>query len=519
MFEDLKAKRGGMSGKEKARLSATVAACLVVGAAVFGLKSCHDMTPEKTPVATPGKTDTTSKPLDPKPLEGLRARTDAPLEFDQPGLEYVIEHVEKDDFRREPDAVASPADVLALDPKDAVGKVYEVLGTVRHLDREAFESARLGDVESLWSFSLVGPDGRGPVVVWPGRRNAADNGRPVDRFRPAPAVVEEGDVVRVRAVFLQRRTGTVGAVALDGPTPALVAREFRRTVMPPSPVADVEAGDFATVRDRFLEDQYSVDDDVTWHLLTWLRARGHDAVVADLKSGKIPVRSWDREMFSRWSREIVVDRDVTDDPRTVTNEARGHVFVTTGALVDFVKEEWEFLPRNKFGVDERWQVWIRSDHYRNVGLRLDSAFPRSAYPGILPPVHGEGRRQQVKLYGVFVKNYSYTPRGGPDIPTERLHEITTPYFVLLHVEPYNPYVPTPLLENPFFWTWVSLLVFGVVFFGVVTRMEKREVSGMQERQKAIRQRRRGHAAPGSGGPAPGAGDAGPGPEPGGAAPP
>src|SRR5437667_265933 len=76
-------------------------------------------------------------------------------------------------------------------------------------------------VDRLWSFALEGADGKRIVVVHPGLGTNPAEDKPADAYHPgtAPVPLENGDLVRVRGIYLQRRTGTVGAVALGEPTP------------------------------------------------------------------------------------------------------------------------------------------------------------------------------------------------------------------------------------------------------------------------------------------------------------
>ena len=70
MFEDLKERQRGFRPKEKARLYVTVAACLVIGALVFGGRGCIEEAPHAAPTAKlTAVPEPTTHPLDVKPLD------------------------------------------------------------------------------------------------------------------------------------------------------------------------------------------------------------------------------------------------------------------------------------------------------------------------------------------------------------------------------------------------------------------------------------------------------------------
>ena len=168
----------------------------------------------------------------------------------------------------------------------------------------------------------------------------------------------------------------------------------------------------------------------------------------------------------------------------------GQVFTTTGILADYLQEDWDSVGANFYDVGVRWKYWIKSDFYANVLMMMDSAFPLSTFPGIPVPEAGPARpRARVRHLRAQLLVHV-----GPEAAAERPDrpgEITVPYFLLLHMEPDAPYRAAPLVENPFFWTWVSLAVFGALFFFVMSRVEKKEVAMIEETQKRIRKTSRG----------------------------
>src|SRR5204862_85207 len=103
------------------------------------------------------------------------------------------------------------------------------------------------------------------------------------------------------------------------------------------------------------------------------------------------------------------------------------------------------------------------------------------------------------------KNATFTPKVAQDragsLPEGAHTEITVPCFLLLHLEPNAPIVGLPYYENPFFWSWVGLVVFGAAFFLVMHKIEKRESTQMRDQNLRLRRRRReldAARAPGAG---------------------
>lgn len=361
------------------------------------------------------------------PVAALRAAAPAAA-FDAGALDHVLGVVAAGTLGRRASERLPTATVAAFDGA-AAGRLVEVAGTVRALDREAFTSAANAGWDQLWAFALEDGGAR-VVVVHPGTSKALDGARPVEVRGDVRDPVQEGDRVRVRGVLLQRRTGSVGRVSLDAPTWVVVGREYRITgpvQPPPLRLADVP---FASVLDRTFGQTKAVEDDAHWGLLAWMDARGAAAVSDDLRSGALPVQAWGRDEFLTWKHELEAERGEGADGRTWTRAARGRVFVLTGWLADAVSEDWDLVRRNPYDVDHRVIYWLLSDHYAHAGIPFFSSFPVSCFPGVSPPDPKRARdpRAGVRVYGVFVRNFSYEPRGGPG-------DITVPSFHLLHVEP------------------------------------------------------------------------------------
>lgn len=488
MFEDLKARRLGRSAKESARLWVTLAAAAACGTFIFGSKACSSSeTVEIRPSVNAGAEDVT-RPLDRKPLEYLRTAPAAPGAFDQKALDHLMREIASESVRSEPDDRLPLAAVAALDPAQAVGRLVETSGTVRGLDAEVYQSPGAPNVDQLWGFALEGDDGTRVLVVKGGNTSSADGGRPAEATRAGgtPDLVAEGTRIKVRGYYLQRRTGSVGGVKdVEKPTAVLVGRAFRLSFPDLPKIASLKDAAWSAVKDRSRSETLNLGDQAIYEVLVWARDRGAKALADDLASGRLPSKFWGSSTFQDWGRQIGDDRDQTrPDPRTMTLESRGQVFETTGVLIAQDHEDWEHVPRNLYGVDERWKYWFVSDFYANVTFLVDSPFPLAEFPGVRPPQ--SPRYQRVKLYGVFTKVYSYAPSKAHLRP-DKEPVVTVPYFVLLHLEPdENTYRQAPLWENPFFWTGISLALFLATFLFVMTRMERKEEASIHAHRVRLR---------------------------------
>lgn len=496
MFEDLKQRPTGFRPKERARLVTSVAVLLALGGFLFGGKACvENQNVVKLPTAVaPASTEPVTRALDVGPLASLRATPPDPATFDRAALDHVIREVAGGKVKREPDAVATTAEVVAADPREAVGKTFEVTGTVRNLDKEVYRSESNPGYDLLWAFALEGADGKRVILVQPGLASNVEGDRPSVALNVfgAPARLEDGDFVRARGVYLQRRKGGLGALNLDEALPVLVGREYRQS-FPTLDLRDgLEAMSWDGIEDRWLGQTRTVERDVPRQLLSWATRKGHAAIVADLRSGALPSTPWGRDEFAAFRRELDADTDPSQpDPREFTTRARGKVWSTTGIVADYLKEDWGTIPSNVQGVDVRWKLWLISDFYGNALLMMDSPFPLSTFAGVKSPAELKTSRQRVRVYGVFVQTHSYRPSGAAQ-RRDKDGEISLPYFVVLHVDPIPDLVSTPLWQNPFFLVWVSLAVFGAAFFLVMSRMERRESKVIRE--QALRIRRGGRAS-------------------------
>ncbi len=503
MFEDLKARRVGRSAKESARLWVTIAAAVVLGSVAFGSKGCFG----ETPIAVaPSVTvpDVLTRPLDRKPLEHLEKVPAAPGAFDGVGLGHLLSEIARGGVRRTPDDVLSLEAVAALDPRAAVGRLIECTGTVRSIDVEEFRSDANPNQDSLWGFAIESKDGARVVVVAAGSTKSPDGGHPKAAHGER---LEDGAEVKVRGYYLQRRTGSVGGVkGLEQPTAVLVGREFRMTFPLITRIDQPGEASFATLKDRALADTRELNDRAIYELLSWAGRKGAKTIADELRSGALASSDWGRNRFLTWSREFDGDRDQSlPDPRTMTLASRGKIFRTTGYLLAQDHEDWDSIPSNAYGVDERWKYWLISDNYGNATFLVDSPFPLTDFPGVRAP--RSPKYQHVTLTGVFVKNYTYAPANAHLRPTTK-GEVTLPYFIAIGIEPYNPYVSAPLWKNPFFIVGVSLAVFVAGFLLIMTRAERIESAAAAVQSKRLRKKvvlrapGAGTAAGASGGSAP-----------------
>jgi hypothetical protein len=491
MFEHLKAGSGNRT-KERTRLWGTVAACLVLGTAIYGGKSgCAGDAEQRTPTAVEKRRELEKKApaareLDRSPLLPLADRPGSGTDFDATALDYVVSEVRKGDLVREPWKKVTPAEALALDPKEAIGRTLETRGTIRRIDREERDLPHTpAGTGRLWAFALEGEDGKQIAVVHPGSSQEMDEGRP----RAAIALpgsgqgptLQEGAMVLVRGVYLQRRAGTIARVALDGPTPVLVGREYRFTEPPNPTLESPEQAAFGTIEDRFLKGMRSVDSEASRQIIQWAQSVGHEEIQRRIKSGEWKAQVWLGEEFGRWRKEMAAERDASQpDKREWAPAQRGKLFRTPGVFGDFLQEDWDQVPPNAQGIDRRWKLYLLSDYDGYLTVVFDSPFPVTAFPGIT------GRKQQrVMAYGIFVQAHTFEVKG-----KTKEGEIQSPYFVLMDLRPLDLPTGTPILQNPFFWTWVSLAVFGAVFFFVMSRIERKERTAMDAQHLRIRRRQR-----------------------------
>lgn len=514
MFESLKQQPRGMSPRERTGLYVKLAAAAVLGVAIFGggvkLFTSSKDHPLVTAAPVVGRAADAFRPLDLAPLAALREGDGAPKDLDGGALKHLLAEVAFDRALRRspvpadraererrrflspfPSVVATAADVAALDPKTSPGQLVELRGVATKVDPAAFALPALGDARKVHGMVVVGEDGT-PVAVLdaelprdrrpPERDPSAPTDAPQPTTRPP---FEEGQPVRVRGYYLQRFAGRLGPLELAAPTVVLVGREYRPALDAPPPPPNLEAVIPAISPDRSRDDTWDVEDPAYWMTMHWARSIGNARLVQGLVDGKLPWRRWGRPQFLQWSRELGLDKPDADnrlpatDPRRTTNESRGRVFLLTGVLAAYEHDDWDRVPDNAYDLDRRFVYRLSCDHYVTDALvRFDSPFPISTFPGVHLP--NPKAPQRVRVYGVFLRNHSYTP-AGPSDPLARAafeqredRDLTVPMFVAIHLQPDPLPKPGPLWKNPFFWTWMGLAAFFVTFFVVMRTMDARE---------------------------------------------
>lgn len=476
MLDHLKTERQQSGG----RLRAYMTALLIMGGALVVIYKTSSQD-----VATP---EPPTVPAAPPPLtvdvERLPADTDVVhTAYDAAALEYLSQLSERRPYDS-PERITPAA--LAARPFDAVrGEVFEVQGRITSIHQEVHGR---GDLQRLWSVVVEGEDGGRVVFLKLGRASDFEAGRPEDAWALDRKSLEEGQRVLARGIVLQRRTGTIGSALLRDPVPVLVAAPpsfaFRLLEDPAAPIGDLVAADFDDIEDEFLAQTRSLDEPALYQVVQWAREQGADALREALRSGELPSEHWGAPEFERWSKEL----EDPDGGRSFTLASRGRVFYTEGILVSRAEEGWKELPRgaSAWGVHslEAWHLW--SDYYGNVMLRMYSPFPISAFPGVEPDA--ARRRQNLRVYGVFLKNHTYEKP-----QKSRKHEgaqlVTSPFFVVLHVESYNP--PAPPYDE-LVWVISGLIVLLAGLFWLVLRgSEKKQAQELEARRLAIRRRARG----------------------------
>jgi hypothetical protein len=422
--------------------------------------------------------------------------------YERGALDYVLS-LTRQPLAATPEPI-TPEALAALPFADAAGRHFEVRGRAVELVSQEFHT----ETQRLWSLLLEGESGARVLVLKHGLAADPGEGRPRSVEQRAPDLVREGDFVGVRGLYLQRRVGTVGEIALPGPTPVLVAGVFRKLEPARPPITKPQEASWETVEDRFLMDTKRWDEPATFQILQWAGAVGHEKIAEDIASGALPWQAWDRDTFGTWGAEIKVTS--AEQPRPFTEGARGKLWRLDAIVGQVAEEGWETVPSNPWGVDHLWVVDLLPEDYTYLGKSLAcrslSPFPPSAFPGL-----GGARNPRVFAYGFFVKNHTLTTQwkatGG-----EHNADLTSPMFVVVHMEA----KPAPGGDSTTLW-WVaaSMALMGVVFYLTLIRSERKEASKMEAYRIGLRQRMRakgqGHSAEPRGAPpkdAPPAGEGG-----------
>jgi hypothetical protein len=355
---------------------------------------------------------------------------------------------------------------------EAAGRPYEVRGTVL----EVVAREHRGSGQRLWTLVVQGEDGAQVLVLKQGFASDPAEGRPRSATDDA-APIEKGDQVVVRGIYLQRRSGTIGSVALREPVPVLVLVKMRTGVaQPAAAIADPSRADWDEVEDRFMAETVRWEEPALFQTVQWARERGPQKVREDVLSGKFPWKDWDAASFRTWEKDVHVKSDA--QVRPFVDAARGTMGRFTGVVGRVVYEGWEAIPSNPQGVDHLYVYDLVADDFSYGGLpiplRCFSPFPPDAFPGIT------GRMMQpIRAYGFFFKNYTYDRKQAP-------LQVTVPSFVLLHLEPYEP-----ARDRTSVWIIAgSMVVLGALFYFTLIRGERKESKRMEVYRRDLRQRMR-----------------------------
>lgn len=496
----------GFGAQEKARLSLLVAVLLVLAAAIFGSQSCE---------STRAPLDEEPTPLDP---EGQGANTLDPQAL-RPRLVSAVFRDEREETSRFVEAaidflrlevrgvptgqITTRLDVAAfqqLDPREHLGDIIEVQGTV--VDIVPF--TYLNERNRLWVLVLEDDEGRPFLAVKHALTSDPGGGRPVDALQrrgPSP-LVEEGREIVVRGVYIQRRKGTLGEIALREPAPVLYGLAYRLTVpmdeRPPAPasLADIPFDDVRDWTSREAEQLQSVDQ--LHQVIAWARARGYEQIRKDLQDGSLPIQVWDQERFSVWQKEVLAKERKL---RPNTRAWRGQVFSTPGLIADINREGWSVMPANKWGVDSIYLFDLYSDHYAHKVIRNVLAFPPETYKEF-----SQKKSDHVRIYGVFLKNYQYRTkqlREG-ERPSSNRNRLAVPLFVVLDFESLENVGGVSESHRRLMWIVAGIIVLlGLIFYFVLIRGEGKQAKQFEasriERRKRLRARREASKPPGDGG--------------------
>ena len=405
-----------------------------------------------------------------------------PFRYAAEGIEYIIEVARTGQVGPTVTSIA-PSELATRPPAGVRGRVFEVEGRVVERTREAYQPPGQSFSEILWTLILEGRDGGRVIVVKRGKASDLGEGAPTSA-EPAGGrrvPVELGQHVRVRGVYLQQRTGTLGQTAVSQ-MPVLVGLKFRIELPAEEhlePLASPDEASWDDVRDEVMRDSRKWDEPAVFEVLQWARERGYERILEDIRSGALPYEIWDRETFDRWKKEVAVE---SGEARTFTESARGKLYRTPGIIGDLSEVGWEHIPPNRWGVDKLYDLHLLSDHYREVALRVFSPFPLQVIDG----VSGK-RKEHLRIYGLFVKNYTYDSRhkreGG-----DEWHPITVPMFVMLHAEPVDEEASQREMRRLMLWVAGAMLLFGLLFYIVIVRGGRKQAERMEAHRARLRQR-------------------------------
>jgi hypothetical protein len=505
MLDHLKKDRQvGFGAQERVRLALYVAALLALGGFIVISATGHSK-PARAP-EEPDPAAAKAEPvavLDPATLNALVVASGAePERFSPAGIEYLRTFALEGRWGDVQERLA-PRALAARDPTGMRGRVFEVVGRVVDVSRETYRPPGESRDQRLWSVVLEGPEGGTMVALEHSLASEQDEGPPADTKPPLVSRdrIAVGQQVIVRGVYLQRRTGTIGQIVLREPTPVLFSSAFRiefPLAERRPPISSIADALWSDIEDRLNRQSRRWDEDALFEVVQWARTQGPEACRRAVLEGEIEWQRWERARFETWKKEV----PTTEGERPFTDNARGSVFRVSGIIGEVLKFGWERVTRNAWGVDEIHAISLLSDHYRNVALRLILPFPISDYPGVA----GE-RAEHVRVYGVYLKNYTYDTRHQRPDGSERNQPITVPMFVVLHMEPFPIEDAGRGMRTLMYWIAGAMVLFGLLFYLVLIRGGQKQAERMEAHRWALRKRARASLT-GKPGQAPPAGEAG-----------
>lgn len=465
------------SGGAQSRLKTYMAALLAVGAVVVLISIQKPDAGSQQLAKAPENPAAEKAPPRVDPAK-IPARDDdlAHSGWQREALDYLLPlSQEKLDLPLEP---VTARELDALPFAEARGRLFTVEGTIAALATQEYAGGGL-----LWAIVLDGVDGGRLLVLKHALASDPFQGRPEDALEYTTEYLKEGDRVRVRGLYVQRRTGTFGGLLVRDPVPVLLAQpptEAFRKVEPPAIAVDDPADAFwDEVQDRFLAGTRSLDEPALYQLIQWARKKGYAYFRDAIENGKLKADVWDQDVFLRWSDEI--ESQTPDSPRPFTEGARGKLFQTTGLLAYYVHEGWNLVPRagSAWGVNDYGVLGVFSDFYGNTVFKTVSAFPLSDYAGLTGEL-GE----PIRVYGYFVKNHTYGTQKQNAEGGRR--EITMPVFVVVHAEPVE-LEPSPYRQVIWIIAGVIVLL-ALLFYAILIRGERKESARMEAYRLRLKKR-------------------------------
>lgn len=470
-------------GASQSKLRGYMAGLLVIGALIFGIASFPDKEGDETlPSAAEAP-----EVVEARVVEIDRSRIPAGDDdvahatWQAEGLAYLTEIGEKAHVGQG----ITTAELVALPFEETRGRVYEFPARVLGLHAEEYPEGGL-----LWVVVLEGEDAERLLVL---RRSLASDpaqGRPEDALQTSTEYLQVGDRVMVRGIVLQRRVGTWGDEKIGDPVPVLVltpsAAGFRKVHVIEPPIQEPKQADWGGVRDRYLRDTKRWEEPALFQMLQWAEAKGHAAIVEDIRKGVLKAPLWDQETFVTWSEEVE-SSGTPPPPRPFTERARGELFRTKGLFGSFVYQGWDQTPReaSAWGIHKLYTLDVQSDHYANKVFRTMSAFPLEAYEGVTGEVG-----QHLAVYGYFLKNYTFSTRKVKEEGGRA--EVTLPFFVVVHVEPVEYKVTS---YSQLMWIIAAVIVvLAILFYLVLIRGERKEAARLHSHRTGLRKQRRERAA-------------------------